>query len=112
MVADDWILIRACIVAAAHAQPPPICPTAADITRSAEDGGKLSRGFGCDNAVSTTSLTDVQKARSVMFEFRDTSCIEVTYDIGGGPNSASGRNFLFAGRSFACNCTYEQSCTP
>ena len=70
------------------------------------------RGFGCDSPVSTTSLTELQAARSVMFEFRDTSCIDVTYDIGGGPNSASGRNFLFAGRSFPCNCTLDDFCAP
>ena len=62
------------------------------------------RGYGCDNPVSTTSQTEVQEARSVMFEFRDTSCIDNTYDIGGGPNSASVRNFLFAGAGFECFC--------
>jgi hypothetical protein len=70
------------------------------------------RGYGCDNPVSTSTLTDLQAARSVMFEFRNTSCIDITYDIGGGLNSASGRNFLFAGRSFPCPCTTEQFCTP
>ena len=62
------------------------------------------RGFGCDNPYDPRELTDVMKARLVMFEFEDVACLDLTYGVDGDVIDDSGRNFLFAGASFECEC--------
>jgi len=63
------------------------------------------RGFGCDNPKDDPSeLNDVQRARSVMFEFKEQSCLEMTFGSLGDVQFNSGRNFQFAGSSFECEC--------
>jgi len=77
----------------------------------ATNGGSTSftssvRGWGCDNPeeVQFWGMTDVQKARLVVFEFLDRSCIDIEYDVGGDLKEDSGRNFLFAGGAQDCEC--------
>ena len=71
------------------------------------------RGFGCDNPTDPTDLSDVMKARQVMFEFNDLSCIDIEYDVGGAWQYDSGRNFQFAGNSFECVCAENVGmCNP
>lgn len=62
------------------------------------------RGLGCDNPSIARQLTDVQAARTIMFEYNDKACIEADYEALGDFEEDSGRNFLFAGASFECGC--------
>jgi len=70
------------------------------------------RGFGCDNPQDPKELNGVMRARSVMFEFEDIACIEMTYNVDGQYEDISGRNFLFAGASFECTCDPIDYCSP
>ena len=70
------------------------------------------RGFGCDNPSDPTNLADVMLARLVMFEFEDIACIDLEYDIGGQYKYTSGRNYLFAGSAFECECNIVNTCAP
>jgi len=95
-----------------------------EIVLSCEDGSALpctggvrtvfhssTAGTGSDNPSDPDDLEDLQKARSVVFTFRDTSCWQFTYDHYcpvdqpgySGPETEcrwyGGGNFLFAGDS-------------
>ena len=63
-----------------------------------------TKGFGCDNPVEPTALSDVQMARTITFEFDDGTCMKMTYDAAGDAIPSSGRNFQIAGSSFECEC--------
>jgi hypothetical protein len=62
-----------------------------------------ARGLGCDNPADAKQLNDVQAARSVMFEYKDTSCVEMEFESSGDYKPTSGRNFQFAGAAFQCD---------
>ena len=71
---------------------------------SSLSAASTTRGFGCDNPVDPKTMSEVQLARTITFEFVDVTCMEMNYESGGDPIVDSGRNFLFAGASFECNC--------
>ena len=77
------------------------------VTRDGADvtAQSSSKGFGCDNPDDPADQTDVQTARSIMFEFEDITCMEVGFESQGDVKTSSGRNFLFAGAAFECECT-------
>merc|ERR1712166_150841 len=77
------------------------------VTRDGADvtAQSSSKGFGCDNPDDPADQTDVQTARSIMFEFEDITCMEVKFESQGDVKTSSGRNFLFAGAAFECECT-------
>jgi len=70
------------------------------------------RGFGCDNPKLPKDLNGVMRARSVMFEFENLSCLDIEYNVDGLYEDISGRNFLFAGASFECTCDPIDYCSP
>ena len=98
---DDTELITTCEDGSA----PPCAPGSRTVFTS------TTRGPGSDNPTDPNNLTPVQKARSIAFTFRDTSCWDFTYDhycpadqpgwAGSEPDCAyyTGGNFLFAGDS-------------
>merc|ERR1712167_335611 len=52
------------------------------------------RGFGCDNPKGDPSeLNAVQRARSVMFEFKEQSCLEMTFGSLGDVKKTRGATF-------------------
>lgn len=74
-----------------------------------QNGGSVTatsstKGYGCDNPTDPATQTAVQTARSIMFQFVDTTCMDVEYHAVGDVITSSGRNFLFAGAAFECEC--------
>eukprot|EP00964_Phaeocystis_antarctica_P098998 scaffold64918_cov63-Phaeocystis_antarctica.AAC.1 len=59
-----------------------------------------STGYGCDNPDLPADLNEVQKARVVQFNFRDTQCITVEAEFtAGSGDTQNARFFSFAGQS-------------